>query len=180
MVNVDIPPERVVDPPEKNTPGLGLGRDPERTPMQWDASPQAGFTSGTPWLPLAPDYEHHNVKAQKDDPGSMLHLYRRLLSLRRVEPALAIGGYQPCSSHEDLFVYLRRHGGTAFLVLLNFSSEARVWEDHYGCGAGRVLISTLESDSDREVENAIELRPDEGLLIRLYEPPPEHPRSNIG
>ena len=56
MQDVPIPPERVQDPFEKNVPGIGLGRDPERTPMQWNAAPNAGFTDGTPWLPLADDY----------------------------------------------------------------------------------------------------------------------------
>src|SRR5581483_1078905 len=61
MENVTIPPDRVQDPWEKNEPGLGLGRDPQRTPMQWDSSPNAGFTTVIPWLPLAPDHTSRNV-----------------------------------------------------------------------------------------------------------------------
>ena len=61
MHNVAIPPDRVQDPLEKNVPGKGLGRDPCRTPMQWDDSAHAGFTTGEPWLPLAPDHASHNV-----------------------------------------------------------------------------------------------------------------------
>src|ERR1700749_4853968 len=61
MHDGDIPPALVRDPAEKNQPGLGLGRDPERTPMQWDASPQAGFTKGIPWLPIAADANEINV-----------------------------------------------------------------------------------------------------------------------
>src|SRR6185503_17285360 len=83
MHDVDIPPELVQDPQELGVPGIGLGRDPERTPMQWDASPNAGFTSGTPWLPLAANYRTANVAAEHDDPASMLTLYRRLIALRR-------------------------------------------------------------------------------------------------
>ena len=83
MHDVAIPPELVQDPQELGVPGIGLGRDPERTPMQWDASPNAGFTSGTPWLPLADDYPVVNVDAEDLDPTSMLMLYRRLMSLRR-------------------------------------------------------------------------------------------------
>ena len=79
MHDVAIPPELVQDPWEKNVPGLGLGRDPERTPMLWDSSLNAGFSAATPWLPVAPGYQTTNVRAQRDDPTSMLTLYRRLM-----------------------------------------------------------------------------------------------------
>jgi glycosidase len=61
MTNVPIPRDRVHDPWEHTMPGFGVGRDPARTPMQWDASPQAGFTTGTPWLPISADVESTNV-----------------------------------------------------------------------------------------------------------------------
>ena len=61
MAYVSIPPEQVQDQWEKREPGLGLGRDPQRTPMQWDTTPNAGFTTGFPWLPLASDHETRNV-----------------------------------------------------------------------------------------------------------------------
>jgi alpha-glucosidase len=97
MQDVPIPPERVQDPWERNVPGLGLGRDPVRTPMQWDAAKNAGFThaEAEPWLPLAPDYAAINASAQSADPRSMLSLYRALLALRRAEPALSVGSYVP-------------------------------------------------------------------------------------
>ena len=68
------------DPFEKNVPGLGLGRDPERTPMQWDAAPNAGFTTGEPWLPLAADADAVNVAAQRDDPDVDAHALPRACS----------------------------------------------------------------------------------------------------
>src|SRR5919199_2909639 len=83
MRDVPIPPELVQDPWERNMPGLGYGRDPERTPLQWDASPNAGFTTGRAWLPVAADFERVNVAAQRADPTSMLSLHRRLIALRR-------------------------------------------------------------------------------------------------
>src|SRR5215212_11925476 len=88
MTDVPIPPERVQDPWERNVPGLGLGRDPERTPMPWDERAQGGFTTGEPWLPLGADVETVNVAAQATDPRSILSLTRALLALRRAEPAL--------------------------------------------------------------------------------------------
>ena len=102
-------------------PGLGLGRDPERTPMQWDATAHAGFTSGRPWLPVAPDAATVNVARQRDDPASMLALYRRLLALRRARPALSIGSYEPVDGTGDVLAYARNAGDNQCLVALNLS-----------------------------------------------------------
>ena len=65
MLDVAIPPECIMDPFEKNVPGRGHGRDPERTPMHWSAEPYAGFTTTRPWLPIGPDYAEVNVEAQR-------------------------------------------------------------------------------------------------------------------
>ncbi|HET7685646.1 MAG TPA: alpha-amylase family glycosyl hydrolase, partial [Candidatus Limnocylindria bacterium] len=89
MVDVPVAGADARDPWERREPGRG--RDPERTPMQWDASPHAGFTDAgaTPWLPVAPDFERVNVAVQAADPRSLLSLTRRLIALRRGHPALA-------------------------------------------------------------------------------------------
>ena len=92
MADVPIPPALVRDPFGKNAPGFG--RDPERTPMQWDASPHAGFSSVEPWLPRRARLHGHAMwQTQSSDAGSMLSLYRALIALRREEAALAIGSY---------------------------------------------------------------------------------------
>src|SRR5579864_1613099 len=78
MTDVDIPRDRIQDPWELREPGLGLGRDPERTPMQWDSTPSAGFTGGRAWLPLSQHYRTSNVAYMKADSGSLLNLYRDL------------------------------------------------------------------------------------------------------
>src|SRR5215217_6534783 len=78
MTDVRISPERVRDPWERNVPGLGLGRDPERTPMQWEAGVNAGFSLAKPWLPIASDAGMVNVAAQARDPASILSLYQTL------------------------------------------------------------------------------------------------------
>ncbi len=70
-----IPSEHSWDPFERHVPGYGLNRDPERAPMQWDASHNAGFTTGTPWLPVVKDYARCNVAAERAAPRSILHLY---------------------------------------------------------------------------------------------------------
>ncbi len=105
MRNVKIPPEQVQDPFEKNVPGKGLGRDPERTPMQWDVTKHAGFTTEKPWLPLAADFLTVNVATARADAQSILTLYRRLIGSRREEMALRAGSYQAIEAEGDLLVY---------------------------------------------------------------------------
>jgi alpha-glucosidase len=168
MQNVPIPPERVQDPFEKNVPGLGLGRDPARTPMQWSASSCAGFTTGAPWLPIADDYVSRNVEAQSADPKSILTLYRRLMQIRREQAALSIGTYQSIPAQGDLLAYRRSfERGRRYLVVLNLSSETATFQSAAATHHGRVALS---SNLDREAEpfdGQIELRGDEGLLIEL-------------
>ena len=125
MRDVEIPPERVQDPFEKNVPGLGLGRDPARTPMQWDASPNAGFCAPDvePWLPVADDYRIYNAATEREDPASMLNLHRRLLALRRSEPALALGSYDPVEATGDVLAYARETDGRRLLIVLNLGHD---------------------------------------------------------
>src|SRR3984957_19085279 len=98
------------------------GRDGERTPMQWNDSPNAGFTQGTPWLPVPPSYKTHNVATESADPNSILQFYRHLLALRHEDQALLEGDYVDLSPKNDaVLAYLRRSGDEAVLVLLNMS-----------------------------------------------------------
>jgi alpha-glucosidase len=126
MTDVPIPPDEVQDPFEKNEPGKGLGRDPQRTPMQWSAAPGAGFTTGKPWLRLADDCAACNVEAMAASDTSMLALYKRLLALRRAEPALNRGAYEPIDSGPDVLAYWRYEGQRTLLVLLNFAATGFV------------------------------------------------------
>ena len=113
MPQVAIAPEQVRDPFERNVPGLGVGRDGCRTPMQWDASEHAGFSHAAPWLPLAGDWRAENVALLDADPRSILSLYRALIALRRKLPALALGDYVPIGVEGDLLIYLRKSAGNA-------------------------------------------------------------------
>jgi alpha-glucosidase len=100
------------------------GRDGERTPMQWNDSPNAGFTQGTPWLPVPPSYQTHNVATESADPNSILQFYRHLLTLRHEDQALLEGDYVDLSPKNDAVLsYLRRTGDEAVLVLLNMSGS---------------------------------------------------------
>jgi alpha-glucosidase len=168
MVDVEVPPEMVRDPQELGKPGLGLGRDPERTPMQWDSSPNAGFTTGNPWLPVALDYANYNVTAERDDPASMLTLVRQLLALRRSSPALTMGDYADvASSAPDVFSFTRTHGDERILVLLNFSHAPRVFTMDPAPGTAQVALSTMPGRSVQVDLANVELAPNEGLILRL-------------
>ncbi|WP_250007360.1 alpha-glucosidase [Actinoplanes sp. M2I2] len=101
------------------------GRDNARTPMQWNSSAHAGFTSGTPWLAVNPNYPEINAEAAQADPDSVYHYYRRLIELRHNEPAVVDGDFTMLlPNHEQLYAYTRRLGGTELLVIGNFSGDA--------------------------------------------------------
>jgi oligo-1,6-glucosidase len=99
-------------------------RDNARTPMQWDASDQAGFTTGTPWLPVNPNSTEINVAAQKDDPASVLAHYRQLIALRHDEPAVAHGDFTMLLPDDPaVYAFTRGYAGVELLVLCNVSSS---------------------------------------------------------
>jgi len=101
------------------------GRDNARTPMQWDGSPHAGFTTGEPWLAVNPNYEQVNAEAAAKDPESVYHFYRRLAELRHEEPAVVYGDFEMLLPHDErLYAFTRTHGDTTLLVIGNFSGES--------------------------------------------------------
>jgi alpha-glucosidase len=166
MEDLRLDPRDVHDPREMNVPGQGLGRDPARGPMQWDGSEMAGFTTGQPWLPVGASASEINVAAESDDPTSMLTLYRRLIELRKAEPALTAGTYAPLTQSGDGFVYLREHGQRRLLVVLNMGPEPLAVplpnQDQ-----GEILLSThLDREGDT-VSDEIDLRAHEGVVVRL-------------
>jgi alpha-glucosidase len=155
MTDVAIPRERVVDVD---------GRDPERTPMQWDPTPNAGFTTGEPWLPLAPDAQRVNVATQRDDPASLFSFYRRLIWLRRGSRALRIGSYRTLNvASRDVFGYVREAESERMVVLLNFSERSKVIVVP---GRAQVLLSATGALDGRSA-GAFELGPNEGLVARF-------------
>jgi alpha-glucosidase len=165
MHDVPIPPQAVRDPYEKNVPGLGLGRDPERTPMQWSSAPNAGFSAAAPWLPLADDFAELNVERQRADERSMLALYRELLALRRTRPALAVGAYRSLGASEHVLGYVRSQGSEATAVLLNFTGEPQRLALEGAIGTARVLASTHPGRNGAACGS--ELAPDEAVVLEL-------------
>ncbi|MEU1026135.1 alpha-glucosidase [Streptomyces sp. NPDC005900] len=122
------------------------GRDNARTPMQWDATEHAGFTRGTPWIAVNPDHVHVNAEAQRADPDSVFHHYRRLIALRHTEPALAHGDFRMLHpDHERLYAFTRRHAadGTELLVLANFGGSELTVDPPEGWQGSEMLLTTL-------------------------------------
>lgn len=105
------------------------GRDGERTPMQWSAAKNAGFTLGTPWLPVAPHYATYNAASESEDPASILSFYRALLKLRHASPALLDGRYIPLAPNDpSILAYLRQSGSETFFIALNFSDTVQSFD----------------------------------------------------
>jgi len=167
MLNVPIPPEAVQDPYEKNVPGLGLGRDPERTPMQWSAADHAGFSGARPWLPVADDFATINVEVERRDPGSMLSLYRALLALRRARPTLSLGDYRSLDLKSQLLGYLRLCGRQRDAVLLNLGGAPEPLWVSDDIARGTVLLSTHPDRIGAPLGPV--LRPNEAVVLALEE-----------
>jgi alpha-glucosidase len=163
MTQADIPPERVRDPWGLNVPGKG--RDGCRTPMPWDGTEGAGFSTAAPWLPLAADSAISNVESARADPASLFNLYRRLIGLRRAHPALSRGAYRPVADTANLLAFERAAEGERLVVALNFSgavSESLILPKT--C-AGTVLLSSAPGRAGEAVLGALTLRPNEALII---------------
>jgi len=168
MLDGEIPPDRVVDVD---------GRDPERTPMQWDASPGAGFSlSGgggsppEPWLPVAASAARINVEVEREDPTSMLSLCRRLIWYRKGSEALRSGSYRSLPDvPESLYAFVREAPVERLLVVLNFGGAPVHWPagSHLGDSA-RIELST---DPDRQPGPVslpdLVIAGDEGVVLRL-------------
>ncbi len=167
MTNGMIPPDRIRDPLEKNVPGAGLGRDPCRTPMQWDASSKAGFTDGEPWLPLGANLATVNVARQSDQESSLLSLYRHLIDLRRTHRALAAGTYAPLVATRSVLAFIRCSEEERILVVLNLSHEGEYLQLPAGIQPSHMLLSTHGVDAATICANAMSLRSDEGIIMAL-------------
>jgi len=115
--------EDVKDPIGKLGWPMFRGRDGERTPMQWNDEPNAGFSRATPWLPVPPSYKTHNVARELEDPGSVMQFYRHLLALRHQNRALLDGDYVALNGNDaKVLAYLRRYKSETLLVVLNMSA----------------------------------------------------------
>jgi oligo-1,6-glucosidase/alpha-glucosidase len=159
---VIIPPDRIRDPQDLRQPGLGLGRDGARTPMAWHDGKFAGFGTAEPWLPLHDDWRLRNVSAQDKDPASMMNLYRRLLSLRRLNAALTVGDLTLLPSEDEVLQYERRGGEERLFVALNFGQRERAVRLPNEVQDADMLLSTGPKSSFDGL-----LAPNEGVIVRM-------------
>jgi len=167
MKEVTIAPDQVRDPLGKNVPGRGLGRDGCRTPMQWDGTTHAGFSSVEPWLPLGDGLRQGNVLAQCSDNTSVYWLYRRLIDLRRKCPALSLGSYGSVHDEGNLLVFTREHGREQLLVAFNFGWTPVAASLPSGECVGRLLVSSAADRTDEPVRGSLNLRANEGAIVEL-------------
>ncbi len=170
----EIAPEDQQDPYGRRVPGQG--RDGCRTPMQWDASPSAGFSSAPPeelWLPLSSDHATANVAAQLEDPDSLLTLYRTLLELRAQHPALHAGDIEVRDATDDVLTYTRSVPGERWLIALNFSDAPRRLQLDE---PGRIVVSTAHRDA-AFTDGELALAGAEGVLVAIT--PPAAPAPGV-
>lgn len=173
---VPIPRDRVQDPQDLRQPDLGIGRDRSRTPIPWDDSPYAGFSTIEPWLPLNDDWRVRNVAAQDQESNSLMSLYRALLSLRRRLSVLATGDIELVDSADDVLAFERYDDDQRLLIALNLSGKARPLprlpsQSTEPCFAEVLLStrwpSTAESSAERLPLLDGTLAPNEGLILRM-------------
>lgn len=137
--------------------------------MQWDSSPNAGFSPAgvEMWLPIADDYEQINVAAQQNDSTSMLSLTRDLIRLRQMTPALNIGQHITVENMpDDCFVYVRQLGDERRLIALNFSAMPQTLTA-VGIGTGKILLSTHPNRSGEVDLAEFTLAANEGIILEL-------------
>jgi len=167
MKDVDIPPERCLDP--AGIRQAGQGRDPNRTPMHWSDEAWAGFSppqSKMTWLPLANDYMSNNVKDQLNDPDSILSYYRDLLNIRKQHPALQTGEYHSLSGvQEGCFLYIRQNKDEKILVAINFTSHEQIIQNSE-VKSGVLLLSSLPG-RDKTIASPFPLGPNESIVVQL-------------
>jgi alpha-glucosidase len=161
MTNVPIAPEQVQDPAEKNEPGIGQGRDPERTPMRWDATQLAGFTMGIPWLPIGGD-QSINVATEHQDDGSIFALYRKLIGMRKSHPILVSGKLNELHIENDILHY-RRSGSEEIQIILNMTHEEKTVQTL----PATVVVGTRIGREGQTVNGLSTLQPAEGLVLLL-------------
>ncbi|HEX6916139.1 MAG TPA: alpha-amylase family glycosyl hydrolase, partial [Chitinophagaceae bacterium] len=168
MTDVPIPFDEVQDPQGLNMPDKNLSRDPARTPMQWDNSANAGFTTGKPWLRIDKSYRRVNVEVQKEDSHSTLSFYRKLIAFRQNEPSLKTGRYIPVHADPQFISYIRcAEGQPRYLVVLNVSHRPCYYTPKHPEINGQVVIGTVPELEGRRVSGEIYLSGDEGIIIKL-------------
>ena len=143
---------------------LFKSRDNARTPMQWDDSPNAGFTRGTPWIRVNPNYTEVNAAAAMADPDSTFYYFQKLIRLRKTHPVIVHGRYALLEKDDPaLFIYTRTLDDAQLLVMCNFKEQTREWTMPAGFAGAQVLISN--TGRTQQAEQTITLQPYEALVL---------------
>jgi oligo-1,6-glucosidase len=146
-----------------------MSRDQARTPVQWDASPNAGFTTGTPWIAVNPDYVRVNAAAEVGQPGSVFEHYRKLIELRHTDPVVTDGDFELLlPDHPAIWAFLRRGPNTELLVAANFSADVAAaalpldpdWAE------ATVVLANLPGQDPLQPPPDLKLRPWESVIWR--------------
>jgi oligo-1,6-glucosidase len=146
-------------------------RDNARTPMQWDANTQAGFTQGTPWLPINPNYVTVNAEAAIADDDSVFHHYRRLIQLRHDHEVIAVGDFALLlPDHEQIWALTRTLGAQQVLVVANCSSEPVAVSNSqvHLSGGEQVLLQTHRGNPAPGTGGELSLNPWESRIYLLH------------
>ncbi len=142
-----------------------VSRDNARTPIQWDDTENAGFSTGTPWMPVNPNYREINARAAMADPESVFHYYQKLIALRKQYPVIVYGGYQLLlEDSEELFVYIREYKGEKLLVVCSFTDKEVEFEIPKEFQGAQCLIANYENSYDSE---KMVLKPYEAFVLRV-------------
>jgi glycosidase len=162
--DVEISPDQVQDPRELREPGLGLGRDPVRTPMPWNDSDNAGFTTSAPWLPLHSDWRTRNVAVMMKEPHSILTLYQGLLAVRHTHLALSAGNFALLDAEGDVLAYERRHGAERLIVVLNLGKQPQRFTLPDSSHRYKPLLSTV-ANAARPRDGVLHVDANEGVIL---------------
>ena len=168
MRDIHVKYSEIRDPLGKRYWPVPVGRDGCRSPMQWNAAANAGFTSGTPWLKLHPDFTSRNAEAQQADRDSLFNFYRALLHIRRAHPALQRGAFEPLTKNpRHVLAYLRQDGDQTIMVLLNFSrtSAEVLLGNELAQEKWETLLSNKKRDQSPFVDGKLALAGYEACLI---------------
>jgi oligo-1,6-glucosidase len=145
-----------------------MGRDNARTPMQWDASPQAGFTTGTPWLAVNPNSDRVNVAADRAGERSVFRFYQQLIALRHESAVVALGDFALLApDHETLYAFTRTWGDETLLVVANASDAALAGPLPLDVSGAHLVLANYPAETDAAAPPAHTLRPWEARLYRL-------------
>jgi len=144
-------------------------RDNGRTPFQWNSTTHGGFTTGTPWIKVNPNYKTLNAAAQEKDPNSCLNYFRRLVKLRKANPVLVYGKYSLLDKNNPkVYAYLREDGSRKFLIVLNFSSTSSEANIGFNVANAKLLLNNYkDAPVNNIIQSSISLRPYEAVIYQL-------------